>query len=150
MIDSAEQVVDIAPLADTPVCSLDFTDQISDDNRRRVIFVCELWQGEQRLVCCTATFAPNKHLELVDPGLMVEMRQEGDVLVFGVTAQSLARFVELRLEGTNAVFSDNYFDIPAADKVRITCKLPASMTLDQTRAALRVRSLYDSYTELTS
>lgn len=40
--------------------------------------------------------------------------------------------------------------IPAADKVRITCKLPASMTLDQARAALRVRSLYDSYTELTS
>jgi hypothetical protein len=46
VIDSAEQVVAIAPLADTPVCWLDFTDQISDDNRRRVIFVCELWQGE--------------------------------------------------------------------------------------------------------
>ncbi len=58
---------------------------------------------------------------------------------------SLARFVELELEGADVVFSDNYFDLPAGQSLNVTCPLPEGWTLEQARAAVRVRSLYDSY-----
>jgi beta-mannosidase len=60
-------------------------------------------------------------------------------------AKSLARFVELELEGADVVFSDNYFDLPADRTVTVTCPLPEGWRLEQARAAFHVRSLYDSF-----
>ena len=71
---------------------------------------------------------PNKHLELVDPQLAVEVSskaEEGKQAVFEVSAESLARFVELKLEGADVVFSDNYVDVPGGWKVQVTCPIPA-------------------------
>ena len=88
---------------------------------------------------------PSKHLALVDPALEIDLGQQDDQLVFHVTAQSLARFVELALEGVELVFSDNYFDVPAGRTVAVTCPLPGGWAVDDARQALRVRSLYDSF-----
>ena len=114
-------------------------------NRRDVVFVCELRQGDQRIALTVATFVPNKHLSLTNPALRADVRQDGDQLVFGLTAQSLARFVELALAGVDVVFSDNYFDLPAGRTVTVTSPLPDGWTVGQARTALRVRSLYDSF-----
>jgi beta-mannosidase len=113
--------------------------------RRDMIFTCELWQGNRLIARNIATFVPNKHLALVDPGLSVETTRKGTQLTIELTPGSLARFVELELEGTDTVFSDNYFDIPAGRTAVITCSLPEGWDLRQARAALRVRSLRDSY-----
>ncbi|MCX7670821.1 MAG: glycoside hydrolase family 2 protein, partial [Anaerolineae bacterium] len=114
-------------------------------NRRDMIFVCELWQKDRLIARNIATFVPNKHLELTDPGLTVEVGRKGDQLILEVAAQSLARFVELEMEGVDVIFSDNYFDVPAGRTVTVTCPLPAGWDLRRARAALRVRSLHDSY-----
>ena len=145
VLDLGKQAVQAAPLADTTVCELDFSAQVSDESCRWVVFICELWQGEERLAVRMATFVPNKHLELVEPGLAAHVRLEGDRLVFELAAQSLARFVELRLDGVDVVFSDNYFDLPAGSRASVDCPLPAGLTLEAARAALCVRSLYDSF-----
>jgi beta-mannosidase len=91
------------------------------------------------------TFIPNKHLSLVDPGLDVHVSQKNDQLTITLTAQSLARFVELKLAGVDVVFSDNYFDVPAGRTVRVTCSLPEGWSVAQVQTALQVRSLYDSF-----
>jgi beta-mannosidase len=145
LLASGEQPVHAAPLADTPVIALDFADKINDDNCRATVFVCELWNGVERIAYCVSTFAPNKHLELTDPGLKVDVTLTGETLTFDVSATSLARFVELALDGADVVFSDNYFDLPAGDKLRVSTILPVGWTLKQAQKALRVRSLYDSY-----
>lgn len=49
------------------------------------------------------------------------------------------------LSGADVVFSDNYFDVPAGRMATVTCPLPSGWTVEQARAALRVRSLYDSF-----
>ena len=54
-----------------------------------------------------------------------------------------ARFVWLRLEGADTVFSDNFFDLPAGGTVQICCPLPAGWTLTQAKRSLRVHSLAD-------
>jgi len=145
VLTQGQEVVSAAPLASTRVCTLDFDRYVSDDNCRQVVFVCELRRGDLRLALCVATFAPNKHLCLTDPSLVVEVHRDGRQLVFEVTAQTLARFVELALDGADVVFSDNYFDLPAGRTVTVTCSLPQGWTLERAQEALRVRSLYDSF-----
>lgn len=137
----------MAPLASTHVRNFDFAGHISDDNRRELIFVAELWQENRRLALKVATFVPTKHLSLTDPAVTAKLRGEKSQLIVELASRSLARLLELSLEGADVTFSDNYFDLPAGRNVTITCPLPAGWTLAQARAALRIRSVYDSYAQ---
>ncbi len=128
-----------AALADTRVTRLDFAQQVTAENRREEVFVAELWQEGSLLARCVTPFVPNKHLELRNPNLKVATRIEGKTLLIEVSAESLARFVELSLEGQDAVFSDNYFDLPAGASVTVTCPLPINWP-----GRVIARSLYDS------
>ncbi len=143
--EAGRTAVSAPPDCSTPVCELDFSGRAMGDQKRKLIFTAELWQGEQRLAIKVAAFTPSKRLALTDPGLAVEVSLQNDQLVIAVSARSLARFVELGLAGANVVFSDNYFDLPAGRTVEITCPLPEGWSLEQARAALQVRSLYDSF-----
>jgi hypothetical protein len=74
-------------------------------------------------------FAPNKHLKLADPNLSVQVEAQGELAEISVSAQSFARFVEVSVAGADIVFSDNYFDIPAGQTVKVTCPLPDWMVI---------------------
>jgi beta-mannosidase len=145
VVEQGEEPVAAQPQADTKVKALDFSDQISDETSRKLHFVCELWDGEELVATALSTFAPNKHLELADPQLETKVSAEGNGLIIEVSAKSLARHVELALEGADAVFSDNYFDVPAGKPRTITAALPEGWDLSQAREALKARSLRDSY-----
>jgi beta-mannosidase len=145
-LDSDVVNVTAAPLAVTHVCTLDFGERIYDENKRGLVFVCDLLGTDGKIITTSvATFAPNKHLELMDPRLTTVAREVDGQLAFDVNARSLARFVELELEGADPVFSDNYFDVAAGRTVTVTCPMPEGMTLVKARGALRVRSLYNSF-----
>jgi beta-mannosidase len=83
------------------------------------------------------------------------LAEEDGHLAVTLASRSLARLVELSLEGADVVFSDNYFDLPAGRPVAVSCPLPAGWSpghsaaggwnLAQARAALKIRSVYDSY-----
>ena len=155
VLAQGEENVSAAPLADTEVRTLEFGDKVKADppaglamgNAHQVIFVCDLLQGSQTVATRVANFAPNKHLALTDPGLTVTVRAALGGLTCDVSARSLARFVELGLEGAGpeVVFSDNYFDVPAGRTVTVTCPLPAGWTLEGARAAMHLCSLYNSF-----
>jgi beta-mannosidase len=137
--------VSAPPLASTQVCSLDFVNRVDDDIRRDVIFVADLWEGDEQVATQVATLVPNKHLSLVDPELSVTLVLQDDQLVCELAATSLARFVELSLQGADVVWSDNYFDVLPGRTPAVTCPLPEGWTLEQAQEALRVRSLWDSF-----
>jgi beta-mannosidase len=143
VLKSGEEAANLKPQSSAEIFKIDF--QLDDEQRRKVVFVAELFEGETRMALNVATFAPNKHLELVDPGLKYEIRQEDKTLVIDLTSRSLARFVELSFAGIDVVFSDNYFDVPAGWKVTITCPLPTGKTEAEMARCLRVRSLRDSF-----
>jgi beta-mannosidase len=145
VIRSGEERVTAKPLANTAIASFDFNDKVSDKNKRDLVFVAELYQGKEKLATSVSTFAPIKHLALKDPGLNVDISLKDNTLTFNVSAKSLARFVELALDGVDVVFSDNYFDVPAGQSVKVTTSLPTGWTLEQAKQALQVKSLVDSY-----
>jgi beta-mannosidase len=145
VLESGEEAVSVEPLCSTHIRTLDFAVHLSDDNRCQVIFVAELWHGNERVALNVSTFVANKHLALSEPTLTVEVHQQSHQLIINLMAQSLARFVELSLDGADVVFSDNYFDVPAGRTINVSCPLPEGWTVAQACAALKVRSLYNSF-----
>ena len=146
-LKSGQADVKVGALGSEKIIGLDFKADVlgASDRRREIVFVAELFQGETRMASRMGLFAPNKHLELDEPGLEIEVVREGKLARFLVTAHSLARFVELKLEGSDAVFSDNYFDVPAGWTVAVTCPIPQGWSLQKVRKELMAHSLYHSY-----
>jgi len=142
---SDEIAARVEPSGVTAAESLDFYHFLDDDTRRDLVFVAELWQGYRRLATQTAFFVPTKHLSLADPKINARMTLRDGLVVIDLTARSLARLVECSLAGAEAVFSDNYFDLPAQKVIRSTCPLPEEWDLAMAQAALDVRSVYDTY-----
>jgi beta-mannosidase len=145
VLSTGQEPVQAAPQAATLISALDFSDRVSDANLRELVFVAELYQGEQLVSRQTAFFIPTKHLSLDDPEISAQLSLEGEDLHIELTSTSLARLVECALEGEDVVFSDNYFDLPVGRAVTISAALPAGWTLSQAGAALKVRSVYDSF-----
>jgi beta-mannosidase len=104
-----------------------------------------LFPADRPLAAQTAFFVPTKHLSLVDPQIQAEVTLENGRLAIDLTARSLARLVECSLTGTDVVFSDNYFDLPAQKGITVTAPLPDGWDLARASAALTVRSVYDTY-----
>ena len=145
VLSSGQEPVKATPQAASLISALDFSDRVSDANLRGLVFIAELYQGEQLVSRQTAFFAPTKHLSLTDPNISTQLRVEGEYLHIDLTSDSLARLVECALEGADVVFSDNYFDLPAGRTVTISAPLPEGWTLSQVQAAFKVRSVYDSF-----
>jgi len=135
----------VAPQSATQVCKLDFSDRISDDNIRSLVFIAELWQGDQFISRQTAFFAPIKHLSLLDPDILMVCNEDGGQLVIDLTSRSLALLVEVSLPGSDVIFSDNYFTLPHGRITRITCPLLPGWNLTQAQKDFHIRSVYDSY-----
>jgi beta-mannosidase len=144
-LEQGSEYVSASALAMTCIRALDFSAHVNQENRRGVVFIAELWKDGNLLARQLATFAPNKHLELAAPQIEVQASSADGQLRLQVKASSLARFVELELEGVDVVFSDNYFDLPAGQSLKVTCPMPAGWTPALAQAAIRVRSLFDSF-----
>jgi beta-mannosidase len=141
-LNSGEQPLWAMALADTRVGSYDFSTVVSSGNQRQVVFVAEMWRHGTRISQSVTPFAANKHLELSDPELKVDAHVDGKSLRVDVSAQHLARFVELSIDDADAVFSDNYFDIPAGTTVTVSTSLPENWTAN---GIVLARSLYNSF-----
>jgi beta-mannosidase len=144
-LESGEAAIAVEAGGTSDGPTLELAGRLSDEQRRGCVLVCELWQGDERLRLMATPFVPSKHLALADPQIAVEVMAGADELTITLRARSLARFVELTVDGADGVFSDNYFDLPAGRTVSLSYPLPAGWTAERASAALRVRSLVDSY-----
>jgi beta-mannosidase len=145
VLTSGHAPVKVAPQASTLVCKLDFSNQITDDNLRKLIFIAELWQGDQFVTRQTAYFVPIKHLSLTDPAITVNLQSQKGELIVELISHSLALLVEVSLIGADVVFSDNYFNLPSGRSIQISSPLPVGWTLSRAQKEIRICSVYDSY-----
>lgn len=143
---TSDQVSVVAPpQSATQVCKLDFSDRISDDNLRRLVFIADLWQGNKFVTRQTAYFAPIKHLSLTDPAISVNLRCQNGECIAELNSHSLALLVEVSLKEADVVFSDNYFNLPPGRLVQISCPLPAGWTLSRAHKEIHICSVNDSF-----
>ena len=92
-----------------------------------------------------------KQLSLVKADIHTEVVQEGENYKITVASPVYAPFVELAVEGADAVFSDNYFDLTDGEPVEILLSKEdlkgASLTANELAQRLHLRSLGDTYLE---
>jgi beta-mannosidase len=143
VVEKGEEAVVAEPLSDRKIVRLIFS--LTTDEMREAVLLVELHQGDHMITRAVTAFAPNKHLKLADPNLSVQVEAQGELAEISVSAQSFARFVEISVAGADIVFSDNYFDIPAGQTVKVTCPLPTGWSSGQLQSSFSVRSVYDSF-----
>lgn len=150
VLANMEESVEAKPFANTHVRTLDFAGAVSATNQRDLVLVAELWEGESRIALQVATFVPTKHLALRAPEIATQVKLREEVVQVQLTTDTLARHVELSLREADAIFSDNYFDLPANRTVTVSVPLPAGWSAQQFKDALVVRSLYNAFTDSTA
>jgi beta-mannosidase len=145
VIDAGEINVFAKPSSSYRVIVKDFG-YLNLAEKRDTIFIAQLMQSDEVLLAQLATFVRNKHLKLVEPGLKAYLQAgEGKDVIITLESNTLARFVELSMDGADVVFSENYFDVLPGEKVNVRCLLPEGWTVDDAGRALTVFTLYDSF-----
>jgi beta-mannosidase len=143
-------------VATTPVRLVPVSNQPDPNVRRETILVAELWHDGVLAARSVTTFGPDKQLLLGRPNVEWSLAAEtggsvgggaagGRRVVAHLRSDTLARWAELALDGADAIFDDNYVDLPAGRDVAIGFELPDGWTLDRAREALRIRSVIDTY-----
>ena len=160
VVDSGQEPMEARALATTFAARIPVPDSIVE--RRSLVLVSELLAGGSSLVRTVTPFVPDKHLSLTRPKieLAVDARpQAGSAaadqangnpassrpLLVRLRSKTLARWVELSLEGTDAIFDDNYVDLIAGRESVIGFEMPAGWDIGRVRRAIRVRSVFDTY-----
>jgi beta-mannosidase len=88
------------------------------------------------------SFAPSKHLELPDAKISVVVGSNAGKTYLEVKSDKSARFVCLSIPGNDAIFSDNYFDLPAGRTVIVNVE---SEVDSASLSRIEICSLNDSY-----
>jgi beta-mannosidase len=144
VLEGGEQIAQAAPISASRLLELDFSTPKQPVDWRRTILVVELLAGEEQVSLQTIPFLPEKSMALGSPGLETRVEVGDERLLVHITTRRLARFIALKLEGANPIFSDNYFDLPAGRHKTVECSLPAGWNEERALAALRVRSLNEN------
>ena len=143
VLDSGSAPAALQPQESKQLFSKTF--DLTEEQKRCTFFLVELRQGAQVTARSLATFKAPKHLELADPQIEATVSQDGNLAAITLSGQSLARFIELALDGADVVFSDNYFDLPAGASTTVTCAIPSGWNIERVKKALQVGSLYQSF-----
>ena len=142
-------------LATTSVGRVPLPDSAAE--RRSLVLVSELLEAGSRRALIVTTFVPDKQLALGRTAVEAAVETAVGAAVDGsagaaagratvrLRSGTLARWVELSLDGADVILDDNYFDLPAGRDVTVSFELPEGWDLVRARAALRVRSVVDTY-----
>ena len=94
------------------------------------------------------TFCRPKHIDLPDPRIRAEIRPWDDnSYAVTITSRHPALWTWLEIEGVDAKFDDNFFNIEPGRPVRVRVTPVTRMKAEEFRQALRIRSLRDTYVE---
>jgi len=143
----AEETVDVKlpPLYSGEVLVRDFRNVVNTVELERSCFVTvDLNVDGKQVSKETALFVPPKHFSFRKPNYSVEVRDCGDHFAIAVKADSFCRFVRVKIEGEDPVFSDNYFDICSKDAVEI------QVFKTELKESFTTRSLRDSLYDIIS
>jgi len=143
ILDSGETTCELASLESRRIVVKKY--QLSDEEKRKTVFVSELFYQDTSIMQKMVTFVPNKHLELKRPLIEWNIMDDNGTIIIHLRSNTLARFVELSLENKDVIFNDNYFDLFPGMEKTISILSEPEHTIQEVAQNLVVRSLYDSY-----
>ncbi|MBD3239852.1 MAG: glycoside hydrolase family 2 protein [Chitinivibrionales bacterium] len=129
------------------VATVSFAAEARTLDLRNTMLWLELHDANGTLVSDNfVTFKTYKHIDLQDPQVAVTVKQRrGGSFAVSLKAKRPALCVFARLEGADAVFSDNFVHVRPGRTTTLTVTPSKKLSLAQCRAKLQVRSLVDTY-----
>lgn len=129
------------------IATVSFASEAKKQDLRNTMLWLELYDKHGRLVSDNfVTFKTYKHIDLQEPGLTTTVKQRADgALTLGIKAKRPALCVFAKLDGVDAVFSDNFVHVRPGRTTTIEITPAKKLTLAQCRKKLRVKSLVDTY-----
>ncbi|MDX1357979.1 MAG: glycoside hydrolase family 2 protein [Clostridia bacterium] len=140
--------ISVGPLSSRKVCDLDFSNELSDmDKRRESVLVYE-FIGSGYKTGSTLLFVPNKYFEYDKPEIKTGYSYKKGILEISLESSSYAGYVELMPLECDCVFSDNYFNLIPGDTRKITVdfnEFGISMQPGDFMKRLQIRSIADTF-----
>lgn len=140
----AELDVNVSPREAKIICSNDFKDYLKDKNINSRYISITLKNSDGSINSrVTTTFVRYKKINLPDPELSYALEEDQNNWKLVITSKLYSKFIELDFNISDAIFSDNYFDMDAGEKRDIYIK--KSDITRETFDDLKIRSLFNSY-----
>jgi beta-mannosidase len=145
-LSAGAKTVRVPARASSRVEKLDLAGLVKKQGARDILVWLELSSGSDVLSTNLVTFAKPKHLELSLPEITTKVAAVKDG-GFRVTlrAKRPALWTRLELAGMDARYSDNFLHLAPGRPVTVEVRPAKSLTREQLRKKLMVRSLVDTY-----
>ncbi|MBQ1490994.1 MAG: glycoside hydrolase family 2 protein, partial [Blautia sp.] len=145
----ATEVTMVPALTSLPVLTLPLPKKKAEE-KRGIYVEGKLRFANGKVVRVSEPLVPFKSLELLKADIHAEVEVDEEAYVIRLVCPVYAPFVELSLEGTDAIFSDNYFDLSDGEGVEVRVErkdlsLEEALTKEEFLEKLRIRSLGDTY-----
>lgn len=128
-----------------PVANLDLHEKLAQAGRGNVLLWLRLSVGGKTAAENLLTFARPRALALLDPAIDAQLAPAADGWDVTLTARHPALHAWIELADLDARPSDNFIPLRANEPVTLHVATGTPLTQEQFKAALRVRSLYDTY-----
>jgi len=142
---SGSQGLEIAPRESHKVNTLDLHQTIQTRGSNGVLTWLKLIVSGRTVSESLVSFVAPKELALADPKLQTTVDKERDGFQVTIKAEKPALWVWLELGEMDARFSDNFMHVTAETPARVLVRPSREATQADVAQALRVRSLYDTY-----
>lgn len=144
---SEEKNMELSALSSVKIMEDDFAKHIlTPEERRNTILEYQFVVDNTVISEGTLCFVKYKHFNFVNPNLKTKVFEDNGTLKITVSAEHFAKFVRLNLTKSDAVFTDNYFDLIGGEEKTITIKRADNdINLKELTEQLTVTSLFDTY-----
>jgi beta-mannosidase len=137
--------VDIPARKSRMVQSLRLTDDLQHSGANNVLVWLNLDVGGRPVSDNLVTFVYPGKLDLVDPRLSADVSEHEGQFTVTLKAEHPALWAWLELEGLDARCSQNFVHVCGQRPAEITVRPATPLTKEAFQRALRIRSLYDTY-----
>ena len=144
-LSSAEKEVTLAPLRGDSYLTLPAARLLEGRDAREVFLLSELLVGGRVVSRNTHFFRPFKELKLAAPRVTAAAAPVRGGFRVTLSADGLARAVQLSSAGHEGSFSDNFFDLVPGRPVEVEFRARGRARLEEFRRGLKVRSLADAF-----
>lgn len=147
VLASDETDAPLPPLSAAKIIDLDFSEYLDTPENRRSTFLEYHFVIENTVISeGTVCFVKYKHFSFEKPDIKTKIWNDNGRLKVTVSAEHFAKFVRLDLKETDAVFSDNYFDLVGGEEKTVSIlRAEQTLTTETLKKQLTVTSLFDTY-----
>jgi len=145
VLTSTSKNVVLAPLASKSYLNIPVSKLLEGRDKKSVMVACELLVNGKVVSRNEYFFEPFKNLNIPAPQITWDVVPTRGGFKIALTSDKFAKAVYLSLPNADGFFSDNYFDLLPGQKMEVEFHSRASLTLNDIRNRLKVRSLKDAF-----